>query len=320
MGTVTTRGRRLERFGVVVAALAVIASAVAASALAFHGSTEAAGAGSVVKLGRTPLGRVLVDRRGRTLYLFEADQFGRSACSGKCAVAWPPLLTSGTPRAGAGVEAALLGTTKRADGKLQVTYQGYPVYTFFKDTKPGQAAGQGLDFFGGEWYVLDAQGRKIEDGRHGGDPASFAIRNTPLGRALTDDRGRTVYLFEGDKGSTSACYGACAANWPPVVTTGKPHAGSGVLAALLGTTKRKNGTLQVTYRGQPLYYFVKDHEAGETVGQELDAFGGEWYAVDRSGHSIEKADDNSGGGTDSTTTTPGNNGGGNDNGGGYTYP
>ena len=66
--------------------------------------------------------------------------------------------------------------------------------------------------------------------------------------------------------------------------------------------------------------FVKDHEAGETFGQEIDAFGGEWYALDRSGHSIEKADDNSGGTDDSTTTTPGNNGGGDDNGGGYTYP
>ncbi len=319
MRSTTARRGRIRRLGVVVAALAVTASAVAASAFAFQGSTEAASAGSVVELGRTPLGRVLVDQRGRTLYLFEADQFGRSTCSGKCAAAWPPLLTSGAPRAARGVHAALLGTTKRADGKLQVTYQGYPVYTFFKDTKPGQAAGQGLDFFGGEWYVLDAQGRKIEDGRHGGDPAALAIRNTPLGRALTDDRGRTVYLFEGDKGSTSACYGACAANWPPLVTTAKPHAGAGVLATLLGTTKRKNGTLQVTYRGRPLYYFTKDHQVGETFGQKLDAFGGEWYAVDRSGRSIEMADDNSGGGDDSTTTTPGNTGGGN-NGGGYTYP
>jgi predicted lipoprotein with Yx(FWY)xxD motif len=310
----------MGRFGVVVAALAVFASAVAASAFAFHGAKEAASAGSVVKLGRTPLGRVLVDQRGRTLYLFEADRFGRSACSGKCAVAWPPLLTSGTPHAGAGVKAALLGTTKRADGKLQVTYQGYPVYTFFKDTKPGQAGGQGLDFFGGEWYVLDAQGRKIEDGHHGG-PAALEVTKTPLGGVLTDDRGRSVYMFEADKGGKSACYGACSVNWPPLVTTGKPTAGMGALASLLGTTKRKNGALQVTYRGQPLYYFVKDHEAGETFGQKIDAFGGEWYAIDRAGHSIEKSTAGSTGGDNSTTTTPGNTGGGNDNGGGgYTYP
>ena len=97
-----------------------------------------------------------------------------------------------------------------------MTYQGYPVYTFFKDTKPRQAAGQGLDFFGGEWYVLDAQGRKIEDGRHGG-PAALKLTKTPLGRVLTDDRGRTVFMFGADHG-TSACYGPCAANWPGAPT------------------------------------------------------------------------------------------------------
>jgi hypothetical protein len=93
------------------------------------------------------------------------------------------------------------------------------------------------------------------------------------------------------------------------VTTGKPHAGTGALASLLGTTKRKNGQLQVTYRGQPLYYFVKDQQAGQTFGQEIDAFGAEWYVVDRAGHTVEHGDDNSGADDDSTSTTTDDNGG-----------
>jgi predicted lipoprotein with Yx(FWY)xxD motif len=312
----------MRRIGVAAVGVAVVSAVVAASALALRGGMDNQAAASVVKVHKTALGSVLVDGRGRTLYLFEPDHFGQSVCSGKCAVAWPPLLTTGKPRASAGAHAALLGTTKRSDGKLQVTYQGYPLYTFIKDTKSGQTTGQGLDGFGGEWYVLDSLGRKIEDGHHGG-PATVEIRKTALGRVLTDDRGRTVYLFEGDKGTASACYGACAVNWPPLVTTGKPQAGSGALASLLGTTKRKNGALQVTYRGQPLYYFVKDQQAGQTFGQEIDAFGAEWYVVDRAGHTVEKGDDSSSTGDDSTsTTTPDDNGGtttGGDDGGGGVY-
>jgi predicted lipoprotein with Yx(FWY)xxD motif len=308
MRHVKKRPWRIGRIGPTIVAAAVIGSVLAASALALHGSTERASAGSVVKVRTTPLGRVLVDQRGRTLYLFEPDRFGQSVCYGKCAAAWPPLLTRGNPRAGAGARAALLGTTKRKDGKLQVTYEGYPLYGFVKDTEPGQTFGQGLDGFGGEWYVLDALGRKIEDGQHGGDPAVVGIRKTGLGRVLTDDRGRTVYLFEADHGGTSACYAKCAVAWPPLLTTGKPTT-TGALAGLLGTTKRKNGALQVTYRGQPLYYFFHDTAAGQTAGQGIDGFGAEWYAIDRSGHKVETRG-SSPGTDDSTATTPDDNGGG----------
>ena len=162
MGTVTTTGRRMRRFGVVVAALAVIASAVAASAFAFHGATEAASAGSVVKLGRTPLGRVLVDQRGRTLYLFEKDSGGKSACSGQCATFWPPLIATKGAKTGHGLKASLFGTTRRRDGKLQVTYARHPLYRFAEDKAPGQLRGQGLDAAGGLWWVLGASGKAIE--------------------------------------------------------------------------------------------------------------------------------------------------------------
>jgi predicted lipoprotein with Yx(FWY)xxD motif len=114
-----------------------------------------------VALGRTPLGAVLADAKGRTLYLFEKDTRGRSSCYGPCATYWPPLLTHGKPTAGARLKSSLLGVTHRTDGTLQVTYAGHPLYRFAQDTRAGQAAGQNVDAFGAEWYVLSSAGKKI---------------------------------------------------------------------------------------------------------------------------------------------------------------
>jgi predicted lipoprotein with Yx(FWY)xxD motif len=108
------------------------------------------------------LGKVLVNGHGQTLYLFEKDKHGKSACYGRCAAAWPPAFTTGKPKAGPGVKASLLGTTKRKDGKLQVTYNGWPLYAFVEDTKPGQAKGEGSKAFGAGWYVMNAKGKKID--------------------------------------------------------------------------------------------------------------------------------------------------------------
>jgi predicted lipoprotein with Yx(FWY)xxD motif len=117
-----------------------------------------------VGLADSKLGRILVDGAGRTLYLFEADKGTASTCDDACASAWPPLVTAGQPIAGPGVSAAKLGTTKRDDGKSEVTYNGHPLYTFSGDSAPGQTAGQGSDGFGAEWYVLSARGEAIETG------------------------------------------------------------------------------------------------------------------------------------------------------------
>jgi predicted lipoprotein with Yx(FWY)xxD motif len=290
-----------------MAALLAIAGVAVGAAFAAGGSGDGAAATATVKVRTTPLGRVLVDGRGRTLYLFEPDEFGRSVCFGACRGAWPPLLTTGAPRAAAGAKAPLLGTTKRKDGGTQVTYQGYPLYLFVKDVMPGQTLGQGLNGFGGGWYVLDPLGRKIEGGRHGGGPAVLKSRKTSLGSVLTDGRGRTLYLFEADTGGSSACYGACAAAWPPLLTTGKPRGSGGARASLLGTTKRRDGRLQVTYRGQPLYYFVKDEQAGQARGQGIDGFGAGWYVLGGNGVKLGKSGGSSGDDPTPpppTTTTP----------------
>jgi predicted lipoprotein with Yx(FWY)xxD motif len=129
------------------------------SASAGNGSTVT---GAKVAVAGTGLGKVLVDGRGRTLYLFAKDRRGKSSCTGQCAGFWPPLIAAGKPRAAAGAKASLLGTTKRADGRLQITYNHHPLYTFVKDTKRGQTNGEEVDAFGAEWYAVTASGAKVE--------------------------------------------------------------------------------------------------------------------------------------------------------------
>ncbi|MFP3988568.1 hypothetical protein U9R90_13860 [Streptomyces sp. E11-3] len=117
------------------------------------------------------LGPILTDGEGRTLYLFEADEDEKSTCNDACAVAWPPLTTSGEPKAGEKADAELLGTTERDDGSTQVTYNGHPLYFFQNDKKPGDTTGQGVEGFGAAWFALTASGDKAEgDAQDTGDP------------------------------------------------------------------------------------------------------------------------------------------------------
>jgi predicted lipoprotein with Yx(FWY)xxD motif len=141
------------------AVVAAAAAAAVGAALAFAHGTAAGG--TTVKLANTRLGRILVDSKGITLYDFIKDKHGASACYGACAALWPPLLTNGKPHAGPGVRASLLGTTKRKDGKVEVTYDHHPLYYFVTDRKPGQTTGQGVNQFGGPWWVLSRAGKEI---------------------------------------------------------------------------------------------------------------------------------------------------------------
>ena len=115
-----------------------------------------------VATANSSLGRILVDARGRTLYLFEKDKRGHSACSGYCASYWPPLLTNGTPTGGRGVKGSLVGVTRRTDGTTQVTYAGHPLYRYVGDSRSGQTTGQDLHDFGAGWYMVSPAGKKVE--------------------------------------------------------------------------------------------------------------------------------------------------------------
>ena len=151
------KGLKTVVFGITV--LAVLAFAGVGAAVASSGSSARV---ATVASGSSALGRIIVDSRGHTLYLFEKDRRGASACSGACLVYWPPLLTSGAPTANKGARPSLLGSIRRADGTRQVTYAGHPLYLFSGDTRRGQTNGEGLKDFGAGWYVLMPSGKKID--------------------------------------------------------------------------------------------------------------------------------------------------------------
>jgi len=116
---------------------------------------------STVTIASTSLGKILVDAQGRSLYLFKKDAGSKSACNGACAASWPPLIAHGKPTAGGGAQASMLGTVRRDDGTMQVTYSGHPLYLFAGDQQPGQVNGQGSTAFGAPWLALSASGNQI---------------------------------------------------------------------------------------------------------------------------------------------------------------
>lgn len=268
---------------------------------ASNSSTAAVATGPAnVMVGQSEqLGSFLVDAKGMTLYLFTKDTPNTSACYAKCATAWPPLLTSGAPSASDGVDASKLGTTTRTDGTTQVTYNGWPLYYYAKDAKPGDVTGQNV---GSVWFVISPSG--AEAGAASSAPASATAttaatgnslsgapalitvaNNATLGSFLADAKGMTLYLYTKDSPNTSTCYGKCATAWPPLLTNGAPFAGPGADAGKLGTLTRTDGTVQVTYNGWPLYYYVKDAQPGDTTGQNV---GSVWFVISPAGDQINK--------------------------------
>ena len=149
---------------------------------------------------------------------------------------------------------AALAITGCGGGGAQVTSSGGPASVVLPRTASGKAATVGVATAGG------------------------------LGRILVDTQGRTLYLFQKDVGTRSACSGACAAAWPPLRATGKPSAGTSLSAAKLGTTPRSDGKPQVTYNGHPLYLYSADRKAGDTNGQGINAFGAAWFALSPAGN------------------------------------
>ena len=129
----------------------------------------------------------------------------------------------------------------------------------------------------------------------GGSSATVSVANTGLGKILVDSQGRTLYLFQKDSGTKSACSGACASAWPPLRASGKPTAGGGAKASSLGTAPRSDGKPQVTYNGHPLYGYQGDSKAGDTNGQGINGFGAPWYVLSPSGNAITAASSSSGG-------------------------
>jgi predicted lipoprotein with Yx(FWY)xxD motif len=135
-----------------------------------------------------------------------------------------------------------------------------------------------------------------------GQPVTVGVANSALGSILVDSQGRTLYLFQADSGTTSACSGACAAAWPPLRATGTPTVGSGANASLVGTTARSDGNPQVTYNGHPLYLYIGDQKPGDTKGQGVTAFGASWFALSAAGDQISGTAASSSSGTSGSSS------------------
>jgi predicted lipoprotein with Yx(FWY)xxD motif len=129
-----------------------------------------------------------------------------------------------------------------------------------------------------------------------GRPASVGVASTGLGDVLVDRQGRTLYLFKRDMGTMSACTGACAVNWPPLRVRGAPLVGTGARPTDVGRTARPGGISQVTYNGHPLYTYVNDKKPGDTNGEDVNAFGGSWFAISPAGDRVAPPSQPQGGG------------------------
>jgi predicted lipoprotein with Yx(FWY)xxD motif len=145
------------------------------------------------------------------------------------------------------------------------------------------AAGCGGGSYGGDGSAAASPPPKTASGQ----AATIGTASEgDLGTILVDSQGRTLYLFQKDSGTKSACYGACASIWPALRDSGKPTVGSGLNSALIGTSSRSDGMRQLTYNGHPLYLFSGDQNPGDTGGQGLTDFGGSWYVLSETGNQV----------------------------------
>lgn len=227
-----------------------------------------------VSLGKSDTrGAYLVGAKGMTLYTFPADSLNKSVCNDKCAEAWPPLTVDSADAVKADEDIpGTLATITRDDGKLQVTYNGQPLYYWYKDEKAGDMTG---DRVGHIWWIVP--------------PATVAAIKLPkVGTVLTGPKGMTLYMFKKDTPDTSTCVDKCAENWPPLTVASADAIVPGVnLQGKWGTFTRADGTIQVTYNGWPLYYFAKDAAIGDATGEGV---GDVWYTVAPETVAVSKTD------------------------------
>jgi predicted lipoprotein with Yx(FWY)xxD motif len=204
------------------------------------------------------LGDYLTTADGMTLYIFSNDSEGLSHCTDECATNWPPLLLGDADLAALSeVAPGKFGTTERADGEVQVIYNGDPLYTFANDSAAGDISGQGVNDV---WWVANL------------NPVLQMSEVGELGPILTGPTGMTLYTYANDTPGVSNCTDECAANWPPLLggfsNAGmQALAGAGVDDDAVGTIERADGTTQLTYNDMPLYYWVQDMAPGDTTGQ-----------------------------------------------------
>ncbi|MET9802531.1 SCO0930 family lipoprotein [Streptomyces sp. NPDC006368] len=265
-------------------------------------------AGQLAVWDSKEFGKVLTDSEGFTLYRFDKDTASppKSNCEGECAKAWPVVSAEGA-KPPAGVDASLMGEVARADGTRQLTVDGWPMYRYAKDTKPGEAKGQGV---GGTWYAAAPDGKKAAVGAGGdaapeeeggeaaegsgdtgegttpAEQAGLSVRKDPkLGEVVVDRNGMTVYRFQKDSAwpMKTACTGDCLKKWPVVEPVDKNDT-EGIKLKGYVTFNRPDGIKQQTIDCWPLYTFAGDKKPGDTKGQGV---GGTWFAVSPEGKVVK---------------------------------
>jgi predicted lipoprotein with Yx(FWY)xxD motif len=231
---------------------------------------------------------MVVTGSGMTVYIYLPDPTNppQSACTGDCANDWPPVLLSTTTPNVDGIGRARVGVLTRSDGSRQLTLNGYPLYRYAADRRPGDTRGESV---GNTWFAIDPSGNLLAL-----TPATFGqprrveaqplqVIATPAGGVVSDSNGQTVYIYKDDTPTSTACTAAwCVQDWPPLLVYGPPAAVGGI-SAQLGVLRRPDGTLQLTAAGHPLYRFSGDQRPGDVRGEGI---GGDWFAVAPDGSKV----------------------------------
>jgi predicted lipoprotein with Yx(FWY)xxD motif len=252
----------------------------------------AAGTSVAVKAGSSPLGQILVDEGGNTLYAFTNDTDAKSTCTGTCAEAWPPVIVDASWTVAPGLDSGVFSTVVRDDGGEQLMAGKFPLYRFSGDARPGDVNGQKS---GGVWFVVDTKAAIIEAAAADKTPAPSSetsgpavdvtqapaaalvtVADNPLGQLLTDADGRTLYGFAKDADGTSTCVDGCATAWPPVIVDASFDLSTLPTSASFSVIDRPDGSKQLKAGKWPLYRFSGDEADGETNGQ---GSGGNWFVV-----------------------------------------
>ena len=263
--------------------MVALLAAVAGIAYAVVASTGGSGSKPTdysLRAANTPAGRMVVTGTGMTVYVYLPDQTepSRTTCTGDCANDWPPvLLTSRTPKV-SGIDESRVGIVVRPDETRQLTLDGYPLYRYAADLRPGDTRGESV---GETWFAIDPSANFVPLSPEAFTPGEVCgqplrIVSTVLGQITAAADGQTLYTYRDDTPTSSACTPAwCVQDWPPLVVAQTAKAIVGV-SAQLGVLLRNDGSRQLTLGGHPLYRFSGDQRPGDLRGSGI---GGDWYPV-----------------------------------------
>ncbi|QUQ68627.1 Secreted repeat-containing protein [Kutzneria sp. CA-103260] len=235
----------------------------------------------------SPLGTIVTDKDGRTLYRFDKDspKPPTTTCTGGCQTTWPPVIIQQGGKVYAdGVDKSVVGTVKRPDGSTQLTIGGWPLYRFSGDHAAGATLGQGVN---GTWFAIAPDGKKAstatkdDQNANAGPKTILTAQKSAQGLVVSDGGGHTIYVNSTDQSSPSAvkCTGACSNGFTPVPAgTGNIQI-KGVAPSDVGSVKRPDGSTQMTLVGFPLYTNPKDTKAGDTAGSGVQG----WFTISLDG-------------------------------------